>query len=94
VLAEWDRATRSMMDGIAIMQRLAARGATIKVLDKPYLDLTSKIGQVILAFLSALADDERERINRRAAEGRKAAVNGGVISGHCGGEISGHLCWR
>ena len=21
-------------------------------------------------------------------------VNGGVISGHCGGEISGHLCWR
>jgi Transposase DDE domain group 1 len=21
-------------------------------------------------------------------------VNGGVISGRCGGEISGHLCWR
>ena len=81
VLAEWDRATRSMMDGIAIMQRVAARGATIKVLDKPYLDLTSKIGQGILAFLSALADDERERINRRAAEGRKAALRKGVIMG-------------
>jgi DNA invertase Pin-like site-specific DNA recombinase len=81
VLAEWDRATRSMMDGIAIMQRVAARGATIKVLDKPYLDLTSKIGQGILAFLSALADDERERINRRAAEGRKVAKDKGVVMG-------------
>jgi len=56
VLAEWDRATRSMIDGIAIMQRVAARGAVIRVLDKPHLDLTSKIGQGILAFLSALAD--------------------------------------
>ena len=33
VLAEWDRATRSMFDGIAIMQRVHARGAAIKVLD-------------------------------------------------------------
>lgn len=44
-----------MMDGISIMQRVAARGATIRVLDKPHFDLTSKIGQGILAFLSALA---------------------------------------
>jgi hypothetical protein len=31
-----------------------------------------------------------------AARGEMASrnVNGGVISGHCGGEISGHLCWR
>jgi DNA invertase Pin-like site-specific DNA recombinase len=43
VLAEWDRATRSMMDGITIMQRVHARGAAIKVLDKPHLDLTTKI---------------------------------------------------
>ncbi|SRR5579883_1135932 len=81
VLAEWDRATRSMMDGIAIMQRVAARGATIKVLDKPHLDLTSKIGQGILAFFSALADDECERIVKRAADGRKAAKEKGVVMG-------------
>jgi DNA invertase Pin-like site-specific DNA recombinase len=73
VLAEWDRATRSMIDGITIMQRVHARGAAIKVLDKPHLDLTTKIGQGILAFLSALADDERERIVRRANDGRRAA---------------------
>jgi DNA invertase Pin-like site-specific DNA recombinase len=73
VLAEWDRATRSMFDGITIMQRVHARGAAIKVLDKPHLDLTTPIGQGFLAFLSALAQDERERINKRANEGRKAA---------------------
>ena len=35
IVAEWDRATRSMQDGIAIIQRLADRGALIKVLDAP-----------------------------------------------------------
>ena len=51
------------------------------MLDKPHLDLTSKIGQGILAFLSALADDERERIVKRAADGRRAAKTKGVIMG-------------
>lgn len=74
VLAEWDRATRSMFDGITIMQRVHARGAAIRVLDKPHLDLTTRIGQGFLAFLSALAEDERERIVRRAADGRRAAA--------------------
>lgn len=81
VIAEWDRATRSMMDGITIIQRVAERGATVKVLDKPWLDLTTPMGKGILAFLSALAEDERERITRRANEGRKAAVKRGVRFG-------------
>jgi len=81
VLGEWDRATRSMMDGIAIMQRVHARGAAIKVLDKPHLDLTTKIGQSFLAFLSALAEDERERIVKRGGDGRAAARKRGVHMG-------------
>jgi DNA invertase Pin-like site-specific DNA recombinase len=81
VLAEWDRATRSMMDGITIMQRVHARGASVKVLDKPHLDLTTPIGRGFLAFLSALAEDERERIHRRASEGRRAAIARGVHMG-------------
>lgn len=73
VIAEWDRATRSMIDGISIIQRIADRGAYIKVLDKPWLDLTTPMGKGILAFLSALAEDEREHITRRADEGRAIA---------------------
>jgi DNA invertase Pin-like site-specific DNA recombinase len=81
VLAEWDSATRSMFDGIAIMQRVHARGAFIKVLDKPHLDLSTKVGQGFLAFLSALAEDERERIVRRAKDGRQAARKAGTKFG-------------
>lgn len=73
VVAEWDRATRSMQDGLAIIQRIADRAAMIKVLDRPYLDLTTPMGKGILAFMSALAEDERERIIKRAAEGRRIA---------------------
>ena len=73
IVAEWDRATRSMMDGVAIIERIHARGALIKVLDKPHLDLTTPIGRGFIAFLSALAEDERQRILKRANDGRKAA---------------------
>src|SRR5262245_9071624 len=81
VLPEWDRATRSMLDSIQIIQCVAARGALAKVLDKPYLDLTRTMGQGILAFLSAFAQDWRERIVKRAQDGRKAAKVGGVQFG-------------
>jgi DNA invertase Pin-like site-specific DNA recombinase len=81
VLAEWDRCTRSMIDGIDIIERLHARGALIKVLDKPHLDLTSTIGKGFLAFLSALAQDERERIVKRANDGRAAAKARGAKFG-------------
>lgn len=81
VIAEWDRATRSMMDGISIIQRVADRGAAVKVIDKPWLDLTTPMGKGILAFLSALAEDERQRIVRRANAGREAAKADGVKFG-------------
>jgi DNA invertase Pin-like site-specific DNA recombinase len=35
VLAEWDRATRSMWDGLQIVKHVLDAGATIKVLDSP-----------------------------------------------------------
>ncbi len=81
VLAEWDRATRSMLDGIQIIERVYARGALVKVLDKPHLDLTTTLGRGFLAFLSALAQDERERIVKRANEGRAAARKRGARFG-------------
>lgn len=81
VVAEWDRATRSMMDGINIIQRIAAKGAALKALDKNYLDLTTAIGRGVLSLLSSIAEDERERIVRRAGEGRVQAKNRGVKFG-------------
>jgi DNA invertase Pin-like site-specific DNA recombinase len=73
VVAEWDRVTRSMMDGVHLIERINKRGAPIKVLDKPHLDLTTPIGRGFIAFLSALAKDERQRIVKRANDGRRAA---------------------
>lgn len=43
------------------------------MLDKPHLDLTTPIGRGFITFLSALAEDERQRIIKRANDGRKAA---------------------
>jgi Resolvase, N terminal domain len=66
IVAEWDRATRSMFDGIEIIKRIHARGALIKVLDKPHLDLTTPLGRGFIAFQSAMAEDERGRIAAKA----------------------------
>ena len=40
VVAEWDRATRSMIDGIDIIKRINDRGSLLKVLDKEGRDTT------------------------------------------------------
>jgi len=81
IVAEWDRATRSLLDGIRIIERVAAKGAMLKALDRQWLDLTTPLGKGILAFLSALAEDERARILARANGGRAAARKRGVKFG-------------
>jgi DNA invertase Pin-like site-specific DNA recombinase len=55
-----------------------ARGALVKVLDKAHLDLTTPLCRGFLAFLSAMAEDERQRIVKRANAGRKAARERGA----------------
>ena len=76
-----DRATRSLRDGIRIIERVAAKGAMLKALDRRWLDLTTPLGKGILAFLSALAEDERARILTRATGGRAGARKRGVKFG-------------
>jgi DNA invertase Pin-like site-specific DNA recombinase len=70
-----------MTDGIAIIEHVQSRGAFIKVLDRDYLDLTKPINRGILAFLSALAEDERHRILRRASDGGTEARKRGDAHG-------------
>jgi DNA invertase Pin-like site-specific DNA recombinase len=81
VLAEWDRCTRSLLDGIAIMVTIHERGALIKALDRAAIDLTCPIGQGVLALLSGIAQAERQRIVKRANEGRVAAKAKGTRFG-------------
>ena len=53
----------------------------IKVLDKSHLDLTTPLGRGFIAFLSAMVEDERQRIVKRANEGRVAARKRGARFG-------------
>jgi DNA invertase Pin-like site-specific DNA recombinase len=81
VLAEWDRATRSMWDGLQIVKQVLDAGATIKVLDFPSLDLTTPEGRGFLAMFSAMAERERLRIVALTREGRRIAMTNGVKMG-------------
>jgi DNA invertase Pin-like site-specific DNA recombinase len=81
VVAEWDRATRSIIDGVRIIERIHQRGAFLTALDKPYLNLATPIGRGFIAFLSAMAEDERKRIPQRRNDGRKAAKARGARFG-------------
>src|SRR5262249_14413904 len=71
VVAEWDRATRSLLDGIRIIERIAAKGAMLKALDRQCLGLTTLLGKGILEFLSALAEAEGARIFARSNGGSR-----------------------
>ncbi len=81
VIAEWDRATRSMWDGLQIIKAVIDAGAGIKVLDRSYIDLETPLGRGFMAMMSALAEDERLRILKRTHEGRKIAQAKGVRMG-------------
>ena len=81
VVAEWDRATRSMMDGLNLMNQIHAKGATIKVLDRNSLDLTTPTGRAVLGLLSAIYEEERTRIVTRSKQGLEHARRNGVKFG-------------
>jgi DNA invertase Pin-like site-specific DNA recombinase len=81
VIAEWDRATRSMWDGLQILKEITDAHAIVRVLDRTYIDLTTPMGRGFMAFMSAMAEDERERIIRRTHEGRTIAIERGAKMG-------------
>ena len=61
----------SMFDGMDIIKRVNDRGALVKVLDEPHLDLTSPSASGFIAFLSApWREDEREPHPRALNDGR------------------------
>ena len=81
LIADWDKATRSMWDGLQIIKAVIDAGASIKVLDRSYIDLETPIGRGFMAMTSAMAEDERLWIIKRTHEGRKIAQAKGVRMG-------------
>ncbi len=81
VIAEWDRATRSMWDGLQIIRTIMDAEATVFVLDKPTIDLRTPMGRGFMALFSAMAEDDRERMKKRTDEGRKVAIGRGKKMG-------------
>jgi DNA invertase Pin-like site-specific DNA recombinase len=75
------KVTRSMWDGMDIIKAVIQSGATIRVLDRSYIDLDTPIGRGFMAMFSALAEDERNRIIKRTHEGRKVSQSRGVKMG-------------
>ena len=57
VIAEGDRATRSMWDGLQIIKAVIDAGASIKVLDRSYIDIDTPHGAGFMAMMSATAED-------------------------------------
>jgi DNA invertase Pin-like site-specific DNA recombinase len=70
-----------MTDGFDLMARIHAIGGTIKVLDRPALDLTTPMGKALLRLLSSVHQEERERIVSRAKEGIREAKRRNVKFG-------------
>src|SRR6185503_4057853 len=64
-----------------IFKEIIDADATIRVLDRSYIDLASPIGRGFMAFISAMAEDERQRIIKRTHEGRVIARENGVKMG-------------
>ena len=80
VVTKLDRLARSVADLVAIMLRLKASGAALKVLDSP-IDMTSPSGELILHVLGAVAQFEREIMLARQREGIAAAKAEGKYKG-------------
>jgi DNA invertase Pin-like site-specific DNA recombinase len=81
---------------------MAAAGEHLAYRHQPtHLDLTTPLGRGFIAFLSAMAEDERGRILKRANDGRIAAKTKGTRFGrkpklteHPGSCGSDMRCWR
>jgi DNA invertase Pin-like site-specific DNA recombinase len=83
VLVVWDldRAFRSLSDAVLVAERLKAAGVGFKVANNRAIDTTTAEGELVFGIFAALAQYERKLINRRTAEGRRAAVARGVKLG-------------
>lgn len=81
VITKLDRLARSMGDLWQIVRELDTKGVGFKVLDQAGMDTTTPTGKLMFNILGSIAEFERDLINARTEEGRKAARAKGVQFG-------------
>jgi len=83
VTCKLDRLARSTADLVKIIERLDAKGASLRILDfgGAELDTKSPTGRLILTVLGAIAQFERELLMERQLDGIKKAKEEGKYKG-------------
>ena len=81
IITKLDRLARSMGDLWQIVRELDSKGVGFKVLDQAGMDTTTPTGKLMFNILGSIAEFERDLINARTDEGRKAAKAKGVKFG-------------
>lgn len=75
-----DRFARSLIDLLAILERIEKAGASFQSLTEP-VDTSTSAGRMMMHMLGAFAEFERGIIRERSMAGQRAAMERGV---HCG----------
>lgn len=81
IVTKLDRLARSMGDLWGIVNTLESKGVAFKVLDQEGMDTSTATGKLLFNILGSIAEFERDLINARTAEGRKAAQEKGIKFG-------------
>ena len=81
VVMKLDRLARNTIDALKIADQLKTKHVALEIRDLGGVDVNSETGRMIYTTLSAVAEMERSRINRRCEEGRVKALESGVKFG-------------
>lgn len=80
VILDLDRAFRSVVDAVQIVERLQKRGVSLQIINLQ-IDTTTPGGMLIYTVVSAFAEFERRILSQRTKEGLAAAKKRGARLG-------------
>lgn len=80
VVTKYDRLARSLLDLLAIVESIRARGGGFRSLAED-IDTTTPAGRLVFHVFASIAQFERERLAERTREGLAAARRRGRVGG-------------
>lgn len=80
-VTQLDRLARSILDLLAIMERVRNAGAGLRSLAEPWADTTTPTGNIVMTVFAGIAEFERSLIVERTGTGRAAAMARGTRLG-------------